>query len=163
MFELILNIVRKVFFHDFLKYKTTTYNFQDLKFGCNHAKQRSKQQSLQLYQHPFYCTSRIRIRCCDITVDSATPATWNGACTERWTSKQMHHLMCMFHNCSITKQDGYERASLFYNFWSKPTRSNWMKVWKQFLVNCPPFWTESLKELCHFKTKLFSFVSVAPF
>ncbi len=35
-----------------------------------------------------------------------------------------------------------------------------MKVTKQFLVNCPPFWTESLREHCHLKTELFSFVFV---
>jgi len=35
-----------------------------------------------------HCSLCIR-RCCYITVDSTTPAPWNGACTERWISKQM--------------------------------------------------------------------------
>ncbi len=48
--------------------------------------------------------------CCDITVDSTTPATWNVACTERWISKQLQHIMLMFHNCSRYKAGLLQRV-----------------------------------------------------
>ncbi len=51
--------------------------------------------------------------CCDITVDSTTPAPWNGACTERWISKRMHYIMLMFHNCFYYKT-GLLQKGLYY-------------------------------------------------
>jgi hypothetical protein len=44
-------------------------------------------------------TTRIcKLRCCYITVDSATIALQNGACTYRGISKQMHHKTLFSHN-----------------------------------------------------------------
>jgi hypothetical protein len=59
--------------------------------------------------------------CCYLTVDSVTPALWNGACSKRWISEQMRQKMLMFHNCSITNHDCYEKTALFYTFRSKQT------------------------------------------
>ncbi len=52
-----------------------------------------------------FCLPCVIFGCCYITVDSSTPAPWNDACTERWISEQMHLIMLMLHNCSITTQD----------------------------------------------------------
>ncbi len=125
--------------------KTTTYIFKVLNYGCNHAKKElTEVLAVVSTSILLYCTSRIRIRCCDIT--------FCNTCTLR---RCLQDLIFMFHNCSITKE--------LRNFWSKQTRCNWTKVTKQFLVCWAPFWTESRKELCHLKAELFSFVSVAPF
>ncbi len=37
---------------------------------------------------------------------------WNGGCTERWFSKQMHLIMLKFHNYFFTKQDCYKTKAL---------------------------------------------------
>jgi len=56
----------------------------------------------KLWTKPAALT-KIYKRCCDITMDSTTPAPWNGACTVRWISKQMEHIMLMINNCSRYK------------------------------------------------------------
>jgi hypothetical protein len=79
----------------------------------------------------------IFIRCCYITVDSLTPALWNGACSKRWISEQMRQKLLMFHNSSIRNRDCHEMTLLFYTFRSKQTRCDSTHVTEQYLANCP--------------------------
>jgi hypothetical protein len=62
-------------------------------------------------------------RCCYITVDSATTALQNGACTHRCISKQMHYKTPLSHNGYMKSLEIYEKyitlsyleKKLFYN------------------------------------------------
>jgi hypothetical protein len=54
-------------------------------------------------------------RCCYITVDSATTALQNSACTNRGISKRMYHKRPFSHNGFIKSLEFYENnISLFY-------------------------------------------------
>ncbi len=87
--------------------------------------------------------------CCEITVDSATLATWNGACTERWISKEMQDIMFMFHNCSRYKAGLFQKGCIILYF---PNKTNSLKLDAvKRLLNCSPFWTGSLWEQRHLK------------
>jgi hypothetical protein len=48
------------------------------------------------------------VRCCYITVDSATTALQNGACTYRCISKQMHYKTPLSHNDYMKILEIYE-------------------------------------------------------
>jgi hypothetical protein len=84
-------------------------------------------------------------RCCDITVDSTTPVPWNGACTERWISKQMRHIMLMFHNCSPYKVGLLQKGCIILYFKIKTKSLKFDAVTKKCLL------TDSLLEQIHFK------------
>jgi hypothetical protein len=91
---------------------------------------------------PSFSRPQLLNWCCDITVDSTTPAPINDACTERWISKQMQHIMLVFHNCSRYKPGLLQKGCiyfLFYTFRSKQTRLKSDAVTKKCLLNCSPF------------------------
>ncbi len=79
----------------------------------------------------------IFIRCCYISMDSVTPALWNGACSKQWISEQMRKKILMFNNCFITNLYCYEKTALFYTFRSKETHCDSTNVTEQYLANCP--------------------------
>jgi hypothetical protein len=70
----------------------------------------------------------------------------------------MHHMnmMVMFHNRSITKQDGYKRASLFYNFRSKSNVLQLDKSHKTILGKLSSVLNRNFKRTISFKKQNFS-------
>ncbi len=107
-------------------------------------------------QWPVMWAIFIQNRWCYITADSVTPSLWNGACSKWWISEQMRKKMLIFHKCSITNQDCYEKNALFYTFRSKQTRGDSTHVVEQYLANCPKL----LKLRPVYVTQTFFFVKI---
>jgi hypothetical protein len=68
--------------------------------------------------------------------------------------------MLMFHNCSRYKAGLLQKGCIFLYFQIKTNSLKLDAVTKKCLLNCSPFWTDSLWEQRHLKAQLFSFESI---
>ena len=71
-------------------------------------------------------------RCCYITVDSATAALQNGACTYRCISKQMHYKTPLSHNGYTWKVWKFMKTTSVCPVWKK---TNFL----QYYINSEPY------------------------